>query len=256
MSGQTIEVLNTDAEGRLILCDAMTYVERFKPAAVIDIATLTGACVIALGSRHADCIAQRRALAAELVQAAGKAPTIARGTCRWTRSTRSSSRATSRTWRTSPAAKAARSPRPASWRNSPKGYDWAHLDVAGTAWKAARRRAPRAARCRCSSSTLLRVEPGDESSMRRVDFYVLSEDTVPRAALRWHAGSPNRPTEERASMQTAAREAARLDDLLWTFKDGSFLPHEISRQAAARARDDAARRRRPHRLRRSIVVNS
>jgi leucyl aminopeptidase len=52
MSGQTIEVLNTDAEGRLILCDALTYAERFKPAAVVDIATLTGACVIALGAVH------------------------------------------------------------------------------------------------------------------------------------------------------------------------------------------------------------
>jgi leucyl aminopeptidase len=50
MSGQTIEILNTDAEGRLILCDALTYAERFKPKAVIDIATLTGACVIALGA--------------------------------------------------------------------------------------------------------------------------------------------------------------------------------------------------------------
>ncbi|WP_372798932.1 leucyl aminopeptidase [Litorivivens sp.] len=52
MSGQTIEVLNTDAEGRLVLCDALTYAERFKPATVIDIATLTGACVVALG-KHA-----------------------------------------------------------------------------------------------------------------------------------------------------------------------------------------------------------
>jgi leucyl aminopeptidase len=51
MSGQTIEVLNTDAEGRLILCDAITYSERFKPRAVIDIATLTGACVMALGKQ-------------------------------------------------------------------------------------------------------------------------------------------------------------------------------------------------------------
>ncbi|MDX1455863.1 MAG: leucyl aminopeptidase, partial [Gammaproteobacteria bacterium] len=50
MSGQTIEILNTDAEGRLILCDALTYTERFKPKTVIDIATLTGACVVALGS--------------------------------------------------------------------------------------------------------------------------------------------------------------------------------------------------------------
>jgi leucyl aminopeptidase len=52
MSGQTIEVLNTDAEGRLILCDALTYVERFKPNVVIDVATLTGACIIALGHVH------------------------------------------------------------------------------------------------------------------------------------------------------------------------------------------------------------
>ena len=52
MSGQTIEVLNTDAEGRLILCDALTYSKRFKPAAIIDVATLTGACVVALGNHR------------------------------------------------------------------------------------------------------------------------------------------------------------------------------------------------------------
>ena len=52
MSGQTIEVLNTDAEGRLILCDALTYTRRFKPATVIDVATLTGACVVALGAHR------------------------------------------------------------------------------------------------------------------------------------------------------------------------------------------------------------
>lgn len=55
MSGQTIEILNTDAEGRLVLCDALTYAERFKPKSVVDIATLTGACVVALGS-HASAI--------------------------------------------------------------------------------------------------------------------------------------------------------------------------------------------------------
>jgi leucyl aminopeptidase len=57
LSGQTIEILNTDAEGRLILCDALTYAERFKPAAVVDIATLTGACVIALGHHRSACSA-------------------------------------------------------------------------------------------------------------------------------------------------------------------------------------------------------
>ena len=66
MSGQTVEVLNTDAEGRLILADALTYVRRFKPAAVVDVATLTGACVVALGAHFAglmsaDAAAHRRA---------------------------------------------------------------------------------------------------------------------------------------------------------------------------------------------------
>ena len=67
MSGQTIEVLNTDAEGRLILCDALTYAERFKPAAVIDVATLTGACVIALGKHAAGLLSNHGPLAAELL---------------------------------------------------------------------------------------------------------------------------------------------------------------------------------------------
>jgi leucyl aminopeptidase len=72
MSGQTIEILNTDAEGRLILCDALTYAERFKPAAVVDIATLTGACVIALGHHRSGLFSTDDALAAELL-AAGEA---------------------------------------------------------------------------------------------------------------------------------------------------------------------------------------
>ncbi len=69
MSGQTIEILNTDAEGRLVLCDALTYAERFKPAAVIDIATLTGACVVALGHNNTGLFSQDDALADSLIQA-------------------------------------------------------------------------------------------------------------------------------------------------------------------------------------------
>ncbi|MFM8768134.1 MAG: leucyl aminopeptidase, partial [Rubrivivax sp.] len=69
MSGQTIEILNTDAEGRLILCDALTYAERFKPAAVVDIATLTGACVIALGHHRSGLFSPDDALADELHRA-------------------------------------------------------------------------------------------------------------------------------------------------------------------------------------------
>ena len=70
MSGQTIEVLNTDAEGRLVLCDVLTYAERFEPEAVIDIATLTGACVIALGSHATGLMSNHNPLAHELLNAA------------------------------------------------------------------------------------------------------------------------------------------------------------------------------------------
>jgi leucyl aminopeptidase len=69
MSGQTIEILNTDAEGRLVLCDTLTYAERFKPRAVIDIATLTGACVIALGAVRAGLFSDEEALAQQLLAA-------------------------------------------------------------------------------------------------------------------------------------------------------------------------------------------
>ena len=69
MSGQTIEILNTDAEGRLILCDALTYAERFEPDTVIDVATLTGACVVALGSVASGLFANKDALARKLIEA-------------------------------------------------------------------------------------------------------------------------------------------------------------------------------------------
>jgi leucyl aminopeptidase len=69
MSGQTVEVLNTDAEGRLILCDAITYSERYNPDVVIDIATLTGACVIALGKHASGLFSNHNSLANELLNA-------------------------------------------------------------------------------------------------------------------------------------------------------------------------------------------
>src|SRR5690606_31376584 len=69
MSGQTVEVLNTDAEGRLVLCDALTYVERFDPELVIDVATLTGACVIALGKHATGLMSNHNPLAHEILNA-------------------------------------------------------------------------------------------------------------------------------------------------------------------------------------------
>jgi leucyl aminopeptidase len=134
LSGQTVEILNTDAEGRLILCDALTYAERFEPQAVVDIATLTGACVIALGHVCSGMFANKDELARELIAAAaeswdrvwqmplwddyqeqlksnfadfanigGRAGGAITAACFLARFTRK--------------------------------YDWAHLDIAGTAWK-------------------------------------------------------------------------------------------------------------------------
>jgi leucyl aminopeptidase len=134
MSGQTVEILNTDAEGRLILCDALTYVERFKPRTVIDIATLTGACVVALGHHHSGLFTKQDALAAELVDAGRDSG----DTC----------------WRMplDDDYQDALKSRFADFANVggrdggaitaacflarfTKKYDWAHLDIAGTAWK-------------------------------------------------------------------------------------------------------------------------
>ena len=134
LSGQTIEVLNTDAEGRLILCDALTYAERFKPAVVVDIATLTGACVIALGAVHSGLFSPDDELAAALQQAGTQALDTA--------------------WRMpvdeeygdalksnfadmgNVGGRAGGAVTAAVFLSKfTKGYRWAHLDIAGTAWK-------------------------------------------------------------------------------------------------------------------------
>ena len=73
MSGQTIEILNTDAEGRLILCDALTYVEKYNPEVVIDTATLTGAVIVALGKHHCGVMANDQKLADDLISSGNKA---------------------------------------------------------------------------------------------------------------------------------------------------------------------------------------
>ncbi|CAM3752487.1 leucyl aminopeptidase [Parendozoicomonas haliclonae] len=134
MSGQTIEILNTDAEGRLVLCDALTYAERFKPKAVVDIATLTGACIVALGHHTSGLMSNNDELAESLL-AAG----ITAGDKAW------------------------RLPLAEEYDNQLKSnfadmaniggpgagtitagcflarytkeYPWAHIDIAGTAWK-------------------------------------------------------------------------------------------------------------------------
>lgn len=133
MSGQTVEVLNTDAEGRLVLCDALTYVERYEPELVVDIATLTGACIIALGHHASAVLSQHNPLAHDLVNA--------------------SEQSSDKAWRLplwdeyqeqieSPFADIANlGGRPAGTITAgcflsrfTKKYTWAHVDIAGTAW--------------------------------------------------------------------------------------------------------------------------
>lgn len=138
MNGLTIEVLNTDAEGRLVLCDALTYAERFKPAAVIDIATLTGACIVALGHHNSGLFTRsddaHELLARELMDAGKESGDTA--------------------WRL-PIEEAYNEQLKSNFadlgnigtpggasvtaacflENFTRKYTWAHLDIAGTAWK-------------------------------------------------------------------------------------------------------------------------
>lgn len=134
MSGLTVEVLNTDAEGRLVLCDVLTYVERFEPELVIDLATLTGACVVALGAHNSGLFSPSNGLANELQQA--------------------SEQASDRAWRlpigeeyqdqlksnfadlANIGGRAGGAITAATFlSNFTKKYTWAHIDIAGTAWK-------------------------------------------------------------------------------------------------------------------------
>jgi leucyl aminopeptidase len=134
MSGKTIEILNTDAEGRLILCDALTYARRFKPDVLIDVATLTGACVIALGHHRTAVMSKRDDLANDLTNAG-----IA---------------ADDRSWRM-PLAEEYEKQLHSNFADFANigsreggaitaacflskftdGMNWAHLDIAGTAWR-------------------------------------------------------------------------------------------------------------------------
>lgn len=134
MSGLTIEVLNTDAEGRLILCDALTYAERFEPAAVIDIATLTGACVIALGHHASGLFSNNDNLAKEVLQAGEASLDRAWHMPMWDdyQPQLDSNFADM----ANIGGRAAGSITAACFLSRfAKKYDWAHLDIAGTAWK-------------------------------------------------------------------------------------------------------------------------
>jgi leucyl aminopeptidase len=139
MSGQTIEILNTDAEGRLILCDALTYAERYKPEAVIDIATLTGACVIALGHVASGLLSNDEKLAIELLDASEQAADRAWQLPLW--------KDYDEQLESNFADMANIGGRAAGTITAScflsrftKKYRWAHLDIAGTAWESGKKK--------------------------------------------------------------------------------------------------------------------
>ncbi len=134
MSGQTIEILNTDAEGRLVLCDALTYAERFKPAAVVDIATLTGACVIALGNVRTGLFTTDDAMANSLLAAADLAQDLS-----WRMPLDEEYGEGLKTSFADVANVGGRAGGAISaakfLQRFTEKFPWAHLDIAGTAWK-------------------------------------------------------------------------------------------------------------------------
>ena len=138
MSGQTIEILNTDAEGRLILCDALTYVERFKPAAVVDIATLTGACVTALGHHNSGLFTRHDeahdALANELL-AAGKASNDTAWRMPIEDSYQEQLKSNFADMANIGGPPGGSITAACFLERYTRKYTWAHLDIAGTAWK-------------------------------------------------------------------------------------------------------------------------
>jgi len=139
MSGQTIEVLNTDAEGRLILCDALTYAERFNPDVVVDIATLTGACVIALGHHATGLFSNDDSLANDLSVAGYEAHDKAWHMPLWDdyQPQLDSNFADM----ANIGGRAAGSITAACFLSRfAKKYSWAHLDIAGTAWKSGKQK--------------------------------------------------------------------------------------------------------------------
>ena len=136
MSGKTIEILNTDAEGRLILCDALTYAERYKPETVIDIATLTGACIMALGHISTGLFANDQSLADELMSAGQTAGDRAWQLPIWD----DYDEQLKSNFADIPnigGAGAGSITAACFLGRFTKDYRWAHLDIAGTAWNSA-----------------------------------------------------------------------------------------------------------------------
>jgi leucyl aminopeptidase len=206
MSGQTIEILNTDAEGRLILCDALTYAERFKPSAVIDIATLTGACVIALGHVRSGLFTAHDTLANAL-SAAGEA---ALDPCwrmplddEYAEGLKSNFADMGNIGgRAGGAITAAK-----FLQKFTKAYPWAHLDIAGTAWKSGAAKGSTGRPVPLLLQYLLNIEAGAKNTkISDVDIKKLAIKKVVKNTSQ--ASTQKTPMAKKAAKKPATRSRA------------------------------------------------
>ena len=248
LSGQTIEILNTDAEGRLVLCDTLTYAERYKPKTVIDVATLTGACVVALGSHATVCspttMRLRRTCSsagefvwdrawqmpvwddyqqnlksnfADMANVGGRDAGAVVAACFLSRFT--------------------------------KQFAWAHLDVAGSAYASGPTKGSTGRPVPMLFQYLLnRMSVLTVRMLTRVDFYILPDvDLEARSRFACRLAYKAVVPGNACTCTSRPRRGRDLDALMWEYPDHRFLPHGINGEAAERQR---AGRHRPSRTRR------
>ena len=243
MSGQTVEILNTDAEGRLILCDAITYASRFKPRCIIDVATLTGACVIALGHVYTGLFCNDEPLARALLEAADRSLDLA-----WRMPVHEeygeSLRSNFADFANSGTRDGGASVGANFLSRFVDGLPWAHLDIAGVAWRANANKGATGRPVPLLVDFLLERW----RAVTQVDFYILDSDSDD-ARLRLACKIVDKATqrEHHVFIHSASDDEARkLDELLWTFSQGSFIPHRIVRgELDAAAAGAGADRRQP-----------
>lgn len=175
MSGKTIEILNTDAEGRLLLCDALTYAARFKPSTVIDVATLTGACVIALGHHLTGLFSKQEHLVREILTAGEDS-----GDRAWHLPL---DEAYTKQLKSPFADLANIGGRPAGAVTAAsflaefaEDYDWAHLDIAGTAWTSGKDKGATGRPVPLLARFLMQRAEVLEAKTRRADDEVIGAD--------------------------------------------------------------------------------
>ena len=199
MSGQTIEILNTDAEGRLVLCDALTYVKKFDPEVVVDMATLTGACIIALGSHATGLLSNNDTLANELLAAGERAGDRAWRLPLWDeyQSQLDSNFADMQNIGGRPAGTITAA---CFLSRFTKDYPWAHLDIAGTAWLSGKAKGSTGA-------------PGTHAG-RLPD--VSCRKVAPARKTRAHRMNGTSPTGSTSSPRTPLRLAISIPPSSWT----------------------------------------